>query len=299
MNLMNFKNADLTSPGQKIIAGLLGVGLLALLYVLLPPLVFILKNLWMTVALTIPLVFLIYNYHILWSVLKQASWAMTKKIISSNKLWYMWQGHKWLVEQNNEINKVIQNTTEVEISTKKQLEKLVREANETKETILHEEKKGEKGNKYQLKVLYSKVNLLDKQFIKIEPRVRFIEEQKKGLIEVYNNLVADAEIVKQTIEAKEQEYEMLKSLSTASTTASAVLKRNSPEMIEYEESLKQIEQSINEYTANIENFQRNVLPTLQAMDTKREMDEEAGRRLIEEYKQKRFMLPEEATIVSK
>jgi hypothetical protein len=297
MNLMNFKNADLTSPFQKVIAGVLGVGLLVVLYYLLPPLVLILKNLWLTAALTLPLVFLIYNYHILWSLLKQASWAMTKKIISSNKLWYMWQGYNWLVERNNDLDKSITKIGEIEVKTKKELARIAKEATATKDRAIHDEQKGVA--KPVLKVLYSKVSLLEKQFNNLEPKMRFIENQRKGLIELHSNWVADTEILKQTLEAKEQEYELMKELSAASNSASAFLKRDSQEMKDFNESLKQIEQSINEYTSNIESFQRNVLPTLQTMDSQREMNEAEGQKLIEDFKKQRLLIPEDATIVSK
>lgn len=284
---MNLKNADLTNPVQKGIAGLLAIGTLVLLYFLLPPLVFILKNLWLTAILGIPLAFFMYNYEILWSVFKQLSWNMTKKIISSNKLWYMWQGYHYLVRNNEALNQSVIKVGSIKHKTEKELIRLSKEANKAKEEAVYEEKRGALPVK--LKVLQSKVALLTNQFNTLEPRLQSVEQQHKGLIELHDNWVADAEIVRQTLEAKEQEYELVKELSSAADSASAFLK-DSPEMVAYRESLKQIDKSINEYTSNVENFQRNILPTIQRMDTQRAMNEEEGRSLIEEFKKQRLQL---------
>ena len=286
---MNLKNADLTNPTQKAVAVLLGVGLLGLLYYLLPPLVFILKNIWFTIGLGVPLLFVVYNYETFWSILKQASWAMTKKVISSNKLWYMWQGYNWLVARNEDLNANIIKVGEIQSKTERELSRIAKEANDTKNRALHEESK--QSPQTVLKVLYNKTTLLKTQFDNLEPKLAFIRAQRERLIELHNNWVADAQILKQTLEAKESEYELMKELSAASDSALAFLKKDSPEMRDFNESLKQIEQSINQYTSNVENFQRNVLPTLQTMDTQREMNEEEGRKLIEEFKAQRIQLP--------
>jgi hypothetical protein len=285
---MNLKNADLTNPTQKFIAGIIGIGVLVLAYYLLPPLVFILKNLWLTIALAIPLLFLGYNYEILWSLLKQLSWNMTKKIISSNKLWYMWQGYNWLVGRNNDLNENIKKVGEIQSKTERQLIEIIKDIKKTKERALFEEQKN--SPQTILKVIYNKVTLLQNQLDNLDPKLGFIRSQRERLIELHSNWMADAEILKQTLEAKEQEYNLMKELSAASDSALLFLKKDSPEMRDFNESLKQIEQSINQYTSNVENFQRNVLPTLQSMDTQREMNEEEGRKLIEEFKKQRLQL---------
>lgn len=285
---MNIKSADLTSPGQKLIAGLFGVGLLGVLYYALPPLVLILKNIWLTIGLSVPLLFLGYNYEICWSLLKQVSWNMTKKVISSDKLWHMWQGYHYLVAKNDALNTNIISVGAIKDKTTKELARIAKEAGKAKEEALYEEKKGSAPLK--LKVLYNKVSLLDSQFNTLEPKLKFIENQYRQLIELHGNWVADAEILRQTLEAKAQEYDLMKELSAASDSAKAFLKKDSPEMQRFTESLKQIEDSINQYTSNVENFQRNVLPTLQHMETQREMNEEEGKKLIEEFKAQRLQL---------
>lgn len=89
---------------------------------------------------------------------------------------------------------------------------------------------------------------------------------------------------------KADEYRTLKELNEASNTASAFLKGNSEEYKMYQESLNQIETSVTQYIANIENFDRQVKPLLDNMSMDRSVSEDAGLKLIEEYKQKRISL---------
>lgn len=285
---MNLKTADLTSDSQKVIAGILGLVVLGVLYYALPPLVTILKNLWLTVALAVPLLFVAYNYNLLWDMLKKLSWDLTKKWISSDKLWHMWQGHRYLVAKNEALNENIISVGAIESKTRKEITRIITESNTAKKQAVHEEEKGAPPVK--VKVLHSKVALLQQQFDTLSPKLAFIENQRVQLVELHANWVADAEILRQHLEAKEQEYELMKELSLASQNASAFLQKDSPEMRNFKESLKQIEQSIDQYTSNVENFQRNVLPLMQTMETQREMNEEEGKKLIDEFKQKRLTL---------
>lgn len=290
---MNLKNADLTNPVQKVIAGAVGVGVLGVLYFALPPLVFILKNIWLTVGLAAPILFLGYNYEICWTLLKQVSWNMTKKMISTDKLWHMWQGYHYLVGKNEALEQNIVTVGAIRSKTEKELAKIADAATKAKNEALFEEKRDSKDpesvKSLKLKMIRNKVALYDNQFKTIQPRLQYIQNQHSQLIELHQNWVADANMLKQTLEVKSQEYELMKELSKASDNASAFLK-DSPEMQNFQESLKQIEASIDQYTSNVENFQRTILPTLNKMDTQREMSEEEGRKLIEQYKTERLQL---------
>lgn len=285
---MDLKTPDLTNNTQKAIAGVALVGLLMLLWFLLPPLVTILKNLWIAAILGGGLCFLIYNYELIWNIFKKASWELTKKHISSNKLWYMWQGYRYLVSQNDALNNSIIEVGAIKTETQKALSNLASKAQAAKEEHIRESKKST--SQVFLKVIQNKVALYDQQFKTLEPKLQFINTQYSELVKLHENWVADAEIVNQTLTAKEQEYELMKSLSKASDSAGAFLKRDSPEMKNFNESLKQIDKSIFTYTSNVENFQRTVLPTLRSMDSQREANEEEGLKIIEEYKKQRIAI---------
>lgn len=58
----------------------------------------------------------------------------------------------------------------------------------------------------------------------------------------------------------------------------------------YQESLKQIEDSVTQYTANIEWFERKVQPILETLAANRSVSEDEGLKLIEEYKKTKIDL---------
>lgn len=49
--------------------------------------------------------------------------------------------------------------------------------------------------------------------------------------------------------------------------------------------MNQIEQSVTQYTSNIENFERKVNPILESLNANRSVSEDAGLKLIEDWKQ--------------
>lgn len=51
----------------------------------------------------------------------------------------------------------------------------------------------------------------------------------------------------------------------------------------FAESLKQIENDVSMYTANVEMFEKKVAPILEGKISDRELSEEQGKRLVEEF----------------
>lgn len=277
------KIPDLTTSGQKFMAGGLIGGVLLLLWFLLPPLIVIMANLYIAAGLAIPIFAAIAFRERIWEEAKRMSWNATKKIISNDKLWYMWRGHEYLVQKNEALNNDIRAVATIRVSNEKKLIDAIKQLESEKRNAV----KNESSPATILKVIRNKVALLQGQCDMLSPRIESLKEQEKGLIELYENRVADTEMLKQTLEAKADEYETMKSISQASDNASAWLK-DDPKMKSYRESLKQIDQSIAQFTANVENFQRNVLPSISASASSG--NEEEGRLLIEKYKQERLQL---------
>src|SRR5687768_11086482 len=98
------KTVDLTNSTQKFVAACVLIAVLIALYLLLPPLIVILTNLWIAAVLGISLLFLIWNYEIIWTLFKKLSWDMTKKIISSDKLWYLYQYHTYMLRKIDDLH---------------------------------------------------------------------------------------------------------------------------------------------------------------------------------------------------
>lgn len=280
-------NADLTSPGQKLIAlGMIGV-VLTILWFLLPPIITILTNIWWTIGLGVPLLFLAWNYEAVWSMFKRLSWNMTKKIISSDKLWYLWQGYNYLLKENDAMQQDINNVVASRLKSQKMLEGIVKDSNRA---MQEHEQENEPNKK---RVLEVKVTMLDEQFKNIEPKVKMAQQQENDLKDYYDTRVADTEILKIKLDAKAQEYELYKQMSEASDNASRWMKESN-QMKMFNESLRQIDQSLDTYTANIENFRRNILPKMSSDSASKRVDADNGVKLIEEWKKKRLELKEAA-----
>lgn len=279
--MLNIKTADLTNPAQKSIALLLVGVVLVILWFLLPPLITIFANLWLLAALGIPILFIAYNYETFWSLFKRISWNMTKKLISSDKLWYLWQGYNYLLNENDKMAQDIKSITSSRLQSQKMLQGI---ATDSIEAVKLHEMETDSTKK---RVLEVKVKMLDQQFKNIEPKVNSAVQLETDLQDYYKNRVADTEILKISLDAKAQEYTLYKQMSEATANASNWMK-NSSEMKSFNESLRQIDASLDSYTADIEDFKRNVLPKMSSDSTQRQLDAKEGQALIEEYKKSRL-----------
>lgn len=284
--MINIKSADLTNSTQKFIAALALGAVLVILYFLLPPLVTIFANLWLLAILAIPMLFLVYNYEMMWEIFKRMSWEMTKKIISSDKLWHMYRYHEYMIRKINDLGENIKAVKALRSSTERMISEKIKESNNLKQEALRYQTQTNATNL--LKIVNGKVGILEKQLETFVPRLDFIKKQEAQLLELYDLWSADTELLKSTLDAKAEEYKLMKELSSASNSAMAFLQKDSPELKAYNESLRQIEQSVNEYTANIESFQRDAAPVISRMNAQSSVNEEEGAKLIEAYKAKRL-----------
>lgn len=284
--MINIKSADLTNSTQKFIAALALGAVLVILYFLLPPLVTIFANLWLLAILAIPMLFLVYNYEMMWEIFKRMSWEMTKKIISSDKLWHMYRYHEYMIRKINDLGENIKAVKALRSSTERMISEKIKESNNLKQEALRYQTQTNATNL--LKIVNGKVGILEKQLETFVPRLDFIKKQEAQLLELYDLWSADTELLKSTLDAKAEEYKLMKELSSASNSAMAFLQKDSPELKAYNESLRQIEQSVNEYTANIESFQRDAAPVISRMNAQSSVNEEEGAKLIEAHKAKRL-----------
>lgn len=277
--MLNVKSADLTNPTQKGIALLIGGAVLTVLWFLLPPLITILANLWLAAFIGIPLAFCIYNYETFWSLFKRLSWNMTKKIISSDKLWYLWQGYNYLVKENEKMNQDIQDIAKARIGAERRLATI---AGDIKRAMGESDFEKDATKK---RIIQAKVSMLDQQFKALDPQVIAYKQLEAELTDYWRNRCADTEILKVQLEGKAQLYEMARDAAKASGNAARWMKQ-SKEMRDFNESIKQIDEAMDTYTASIEDFKRNVLPAMGSGSASRTYDAQEGAKLIEEYKAK-------------
>lgn len=286
---MNYKELpDLTTPGQKIIAGgLLVLGLVGL-YFLLPPMVVIMKNLWLTALLGAPMVFAAANYQVIWGMFKQLSWKMTSKLISSDPLWHMYRYYDYLLERIQGLQDAITEVNTIKIKSTRRIVEYQEELNKFINQAQREEAKNP--DSVVTRVLKSKISMTQKNIDVLLPKLEFIDHQTNQLSEVHTMWSADTEILKHELDTKAQEYEMLKELSGASDKASMFLGGNSMEIKMFKESLKQIEHSVSSYAANIASFDNQILPQMARAGADFEYNVEEGNRVIEQIKQDRLKI---------
>lgn len=287
MDLKNTK-IDLTNDTQKgIAAGLVLLTLVALWW-LLPPFIVIMKNLWIAAILAAPVVFIALNPMLIWNEYKRITWSLTKNLISKDKLGYMYRYHDYLLEKIKKLGESIKEVTAAHIGVARSISELDQKLKENKKLAVSYQALG-KPDTVQ-RTLANKIAVDEKQLNSLLPRSLYIENQKNKLIQLSEIWAADAEDLKYTLDAKAEEYKLMKSLSSASNTASAYLTNNDEEFKIFKESLKQIEDTVVKYTANLEDFERRLQPQLSQSNATRASNEEEGFKLIEEFKKNSVQL---------
>lgn len=286
--MVNMKSVDLTNPTQKSFAFVMIAILLVVLYFLLPPLILIFTNIWIFIAIAAPLVFFGYNYQMVWSYFKRLSWNMTKKIISSDPLWHMYQYYHYMTGKLEDLNDSIRNIGAIEVETSRAIQEMLKQLEDLKRKAIQAAQNS--ATQGVMKLLNGKVGLLQQQTDNLLPRLEFIKKQKQSLIELHDAWGTDTELLKATLDGKAQEYKMMLQMNKATNTAYAFLQKDSPELQEYKQSLVEIESSVAQYTSNMENFQREVAPQLSRMSAASDINAADGAALIEKYKQERLAL---------
>jgi len=283
--MLNIKSADLTNNTQKFYALLMLGATLMILWFLLPPLITILTNIWWTIGLGAPLVFLIMNYQNVWDFYKRMSWNLTKKHISSDRLWYLWQGYRYLVNQNQMMQQDIKAVSSSRANTEQTLKNIIKDSGRAIQEHEFET------NETKKRVLEAKVNMLNEQIENLEPKVQETKKLEEEMNDYLQTRIADVEILKIELEGKAQLYTIYEQAAKATKNASKWMKE-SPEVTKLNEAIKQIDQKLSDYTTDIEVFRRDILPKMNSNSASRQVDAAAGAKLIAQWKAKRLELPQ-------
>lgn len=289
MDILKTKGVDLTTPAQKAFALVLLIGVLVLLYWALPPLVLILQNLWLALILGVPLLFVvgyaIYNPFMIWGIFKTLSWNLTKWIVSKDILGTMERYYDHLVIKHTKLNETLNKIVGVKKTLERQMSEIGAKINED-ELIL----KNPHANisESQLTIIANKVAVNRGIMNGVMPRYETIETQVNYLQQLSDIWGADIRKLRDTLDAKIQEYEMYKNLDGALGSAKEFINGDNEQGKVFNESLKQLEQNVTQYMANIENFEKNAKPFIEEGKIKQSLLEEQGRAIIEEFKAKRI-----------
>lgn len=283
---MDLNKVDLTTPSQKVIAGVGLACVLMIFWFLLPSLIWFFQNTLYLIALVVVTGFLALNYNNIWQYCKQLTWELTKNRISSDKLYYMYRYHEYLLERLANLDKSIQSITAIRSKLERKLTDTLNRHKENKEKAIQFEE--EKKPELVIKTMYGKIQIDQGIIDSLSPKLEGIEKQEQYLKDLYDAWAADIEKLKYTLDNKADEYNLLKEMADASGSAKEFLKGDSTEYKEYQESLVQIENSVNSYIGTIDSFERKVNPIMQNLAANQSVDEKAGKALLEEYKKQKI-----------
>ncbi len=254
-----------------------------LFYYLLPPLVLILKNLWIALILGIPLAWACINPALVWNVSKQLSWNLTKFLISKDKIGFMWRYHQYLADQLDKLSNSLNQVT----AAKEQLIRAIANLQSDVDQKSRQAEQAEKTGRTQLmREIAAQLRIDTQQLENLRPQLENVTKQESYLSELLAHLTSQAKDLRYTLQSKEREYDLMKKTAIATGNAAEFLSDNNEQYRSYQESLKQIEQSITLDAANIGNFQKKAEPLLAQFSLEKSMNEEEGLKLLEGLKQK-------------
>lgn len=264
---------QLTTPMQKIFACLAFVGLVIFVKMFLP---FIM----VAGLLLVTAVF----YKNVWDGMNQLSWFLTKSMISNNKIYYLEKGYDFLQNELNEFREAVKEVGASQIKTERKLVTLI---DENKKAVSAYQRADEDGLKRELE---AKVSINEKQINNITPQLEMVKAKFVIMQEIEKMREIDLNIFKHELDAKIDEYETMKDLSTASDKASKFLGDDNYQKKVFKESLKQLESSVTSYMSNIETVNSRMMPKLQSFNANMAYNEENGRAIIAEYEKSRLTI---------
>ena len=287
MNLINTKGVDLTTPAQKVVAVGLMVGVFFLLNWILPPIVVILQNLWLTIILGLPILlgvlYIVFNPFAVWAIFKTLSWNLTKFFISQDILGTMERYYEYLVAKHDKLTLSRNKILAVEKELSRQMKDNKEKIDKTQQDYVFLESKGEKQEN--LKVLSNRLSVDTKIMEALIPRFQAVQQQRLYLDELEKLWGSDIQSLRYTLDAKAEEYNTYKKTAEALGEAKEFINGETEQGRIFKESLKQLEQNVTSYMANIESFESKAKPLIEQGRMNESLQEEDGRRIIEEYKQ--------------
>jgi len=101
---------------------------------------------------------------------------------------------------------------------------------------------------------------------------------------MYDLTSLQAEELKYSIDAKAEEYKLLKEVDSATNSASSLIENSSTEYKMYQESLNQLETKVTTFIASIEAFEVKVKPLVAQMSTEKAINQAEGEKLVKEFR---------------
>lgn len=276
------KSIDLSSPAQKIFAGVLIFILILIFNAITPPLVYMAHNARYTVPCIIVLSLLIYNYKIVGNMFLTTSRILTDKWIGLTKVEQLWNYLDFVKKKVQ----VIDNTEKKIGAIKHRIKQEIDQTGTDYQRHLNENEA--------IKAKTDKDVLDD-----LIPKYDNLEKLQGDLRELYAEANQESSDLEYRINTLLRKYSINKDLSTAADAAADVFGGDSEQKRMFDIAAGKLLEETAAYAANVESFQYKIQPRLVASANRKAADQEAGMKLIDEYRNSRIKMQKEELAIEK
>jgi hypothetical protein len=300
--MINLK-MDKTNGMQKflavaLLAAVVYAGVLVLNKVI-PPINELIGNIWKLLlyggSLAIIGLYILKNPFMIWSTFKNISWGLTKWMIKQDPLSYMDRCEDWLSIKLERMKKAM-------VKLGGQRTKLRRSMDEHESTVREEVKRGkaakELKNMTQAQLAGTRIKRSMDTLDRYGPQLKRMDKSMEFLTALSENWKVAVITMREEIEGRRTEYEMLKQNAKALNQAEAFIRGETEEGRIWKESKKALEEQVTTYMSYIEQFQKDAIPIMENAQLTKKMNEDEGLDVLDKYmKDGNLMLPNFSTKV--
>ena len=279
------KDVDQLSAKQKAVAGGLVLGVGYVVYLLLPPLIVFLTNLWLVALLLAPILYIAAYPTVVWGVFKTVSLKLTNSIIGLDPISALERYVDWYAIKTIAVE-------ESATALKAQISLLAGKLT-SKETAYKDNLKmadvADRNEKPLERDMYLKRASSDKEsYDNLLPLVERGKERVELLTQIHEAMAANHDSLKYSVENKKDEYSALQAFHKGMKTADGVITDVGGQKFLFEEGIKQLNTQVANMTAQIETFEKHLKPVLTNYELESKVAEDEGRKLLEAFRQNKF-----------
>lgn len=252
-----------------------------------PTLLLFFDNFWkiaiFSVATLSVVLYVLKNPMFLWMTYKNICRKITSWFVKNDPLSYMESYVDILINKQTNLQKSLQFI----IGKKNKLQRLVNDLIEKVDFNFKKAVAAQNQGNNKLASSLSSIAARNKESIEVyRPMIERMQGNIEFLKELDENWGYSIAELADEIERKKTEYEFLRENAEAVSQAQAFIKGETEDARVFQMSLDALEESVSQKIAQIEEFERNAKPMMQSISIEKQMINDEGLRLLEEYKSK-------------
>lgn len=266
-----------------------------------PTLLLFFDNFWKiaigSIATLSIVLYVLKNPMFLWMTYKNICRKITSWFVKNDPLSYMESYVDILVEKQASLQKSL----EFIIGKKNKLQRLVTDLIDKVDFNFKKATAAQKQGDNKLASHLSSIAARNKESIELyQPMIERLHGNIEFLKELDENWGYSIAELADEIERKKTEYEYLREMAKAASQAQAFIRGETEDAKVFQMSLDALEESVSQKIAQIEEFERNAKPVMQSMSIEKQMINDEGLRLLEEYKKSgSLILPSSYTVIER